>query len=124
MAKVNESTPSGTRVYLVNNHGEVEVTRTRSEPWRLGHGVLVVLVEGRTGGWECDRLTVATEPDAHAEAVAVLDRLLARDETDACCSNDFDTHKKAAQRLPGLRAARAALVAAGGEGPTAKGRGR
>lgn len=32
-------------------------TRTRSDPWQLGHGEWVVLIEGRTGGICLDALT-------------------------------------------------------------------
>lgn len=35
---------------------QVEV-RLRSEPWQLGHGAWVVLVTGRVGGWDINRLS-------------------------------------------------------------------
>ena len=33
--------------------GSVTLTRTRSEPWQLGHGQWVVKVIGKTGGVDC-----------------------------------------------------------------------
>ena len=52
------TTPVGTPILLVEDDLTVTFTRTRSEPWRLGHGELVVLVEGRTGGYLLSRCFV------------------------------------------------------------------
>jgi hypothetical protein len=44
--------PLGRRVrfYPVAGRPEREETRIRSVPWRLGHGEIVVKVDGRAGG--------------------------------------------------------------------------
>lgn len=42
--------PVGTPCTYTNHPGaNPEVTKTRSEAWELGHGAMVVLIEGRTG---------------------------------------------------------------------------
>lgn len=46
----------GSEVLLLDDHGELHETRTRSRPWKLGDGTLVVLVEGRTGGYDLERI--------------------------------------------------------------------
>lgn len=74
--KVGEDTPEGTAVLLVEDDGSVTKTRTRSAPWKLGHGELVVMVEGRAGGYMASRLTIDEgrgrieyrRPDFYAEA--------------------------------------------------------
>lgn len=53
----------GTEVILVNDHMQIEWTRTRSVPWALGHGAWVVSVERRTGGYDLARLFLATKPE-------------------------------------------------------------
>lgn len=65
--KVDETTPEGTAVYLVESDGSVTKTRTRSPVWPLGDGELVVSVEGKTGGWAIDRMTVVPEGDLPLE---------------------------------------------------------
>ncbi|GIN71175.1 hypothetical protein J14TS2_16500 [Bacillus sp. J14TS2] len=55
----------GTKVTMVNCFeakkypGKVWVTR--SEPWKLGHGQEVVLLEGKIGGFAVDCLEEVTE---------------------------------------------------------------
>jgi hypothetical protein len=46
----------GQEVDLVLDNGAKMRTRTRSEPWQLGHGAWVVMVEGKTGGWALERV--------------------------------------------------------------------
>jgi hypothetical protein len=46
----------GTRVTLTLSDDSKMETRTRSRAWNLGHGVPVVLVDGKTGGWELSRI--------------------------------------------------------------------
>lgn len=47
---ISPDTPIGTPV-VYKSVAEVDfITRTRSEPWQLGHGEWVVSIEGRTGG--------------------------------------------------------------------------
>jgi hypothetical protein len=59
---VTEDTSPGTRIALVDDRGVVHVTYTRSIAWRLGSsqrpGDLVVMVEGRTGGYLASRCWV------------------------------------------------------------------
>lgn len=47
---------SGDEVELTNDFGNAERTRARSEPWQLGDGTWVVLVEGRAGGYDLERI--------------------------------------------------------------------
>lgn len=56
---IKKDTPKGTEVILLEDDATETVTRTRSEPWPLGHGEWVVLVEGRTGGWAIVRMRYA-----------------------------------------------------------------
>jgi hypothetical protein len=51
--------PSGTLVNVRKDNGDVVVTRTRSLPWRLGHGDWVVSLDGISGGYALSRITVA-----------------------------------------------------------------
>lgn len=41
--------------------GTIKNTVTRSEPWALGHGAMVILLEGISGGYDCCRV----EPFQH-----------------------------------------------------------
>lgn len=52
--------PIGARVLYrpVMGWPEQEETVVRSAPWALGHGAIVVKVEGRTGGVSVDHLTL------------------------------------------------------------------
>jgi hypothetical protein len=52
----NTRFPKGTRVILTLSDDSKMETRTRSQAWNLGHGVPVVLIDGKTGGWELSRL--------------------------------------------------------------------
>lgn len=52
----NEKYPPGTPVDLTDDHGKVHRTKTRSEAWCLGHGAAVVSVEGRSGGYDLERI--------------------------------------------------------------------
>jgi len=59
--------PPGTKVQLTNDLGQVEKTKTRTPAWLLGSGTPVVSVDGRTGGYLLDRITVQTEGGLHGE---------------------------------------------------------
>lgn len=52
----------GTKVVMVNcfeaRKNPDKVWVTRSEPWKLGHGEEVVLLEGKSGGFSVDCLKV------------------------------------------------------------------
>lgn len=62
---VTEVTPNGTLIALVDDFYGVTITRTRSDPWRLGDGTLVVSVVGRTGGYSAERCYVMPLNDGH-----------------------------------------------------------
>ena len=50
--------PNGTPIVLTLDDGSEYRTKTRSNVWPLGSGQLVVLVEGKTGGWSIDRVRI------------------------------------------------------------------
>jgi len=51
------ATPPGTRVLVVRDCGQSPcITETRSEPWALGHGQMVVALKGKSGGYSLDRV--------------------------------------------------------------------
>lgn len=54
----NDWFPPGTECLLLGNYGEAIKTKTRSIAWLLGHGQPVVKVEGKSGGWELDRIKI------------------------------------------------------------------
>jgi hypothetical protein len=56
VTEFNQKSPSGAKVHLTNDDGEIEETETRSEAWLLGSGVPVVKVKGRAGGYMLDRI--------------------------------------------------------------------
>ena len=55
---MNTKLPEGTAVMLLLDAGSKVATKTRSKPWQLGHGAWVVLVEGKSGGWDLNRVKV------------------------------------------------------------------
>lgn len=65
----NQHWPSGSEVDLVNDLGETTRTKTRSEAWQLGHGAVVVMVEGRTGGYDLARIIPIRPPGYAPPAV-------------------------------------------------------
>lgn len=50
--------PIGTSVEVTKDSGEKVSTVTRSEPWLLGDGTPVILLEGITGGYLLTRVRV------------------------------------------------------------------
>jgi hypothetical protein len=46
----------GMAVTVTKDDGATVNTRTRSLPWPLGHGHYVVLLEGASGGYDCNRV--------------------------------------------------------------------
>lgn len=55
-----EHVPVGSDVVLTLDDGTERATRTRSAPWLLGDGSpVVILVEGKSGGWALERLRKA-----------------------------------------------------------------
>jgi hypothetical protein len=59
--------PSGSTVHVRLDDGSTITTRTRSDPWQLGHGAWVVMLDGRTGGYDLSRvrLVAETAPGVH-----------------------------------------------------------
>lgn len=47
----------GIGVLVKLDNGRLWHTRTRSEAWELGHGQPVVMLEGRSGGYDLARVT-------------------------------------------------------------------
>lgn len=55
--------PVGTQVryYPVAGDDRFELTTIRSVPWELGHGQLVVMVDGKAGGVSIDHIRPASD---------------------------------------------------------------
>ena len=52
-------TPEGTAVLVAEDRGRgITLTRTRSAPWEIGPGRLVVMLEGKSGGFLLERVCV------------------------------------------------------------------
>jgi hypothetical protein len=51
----------GALVSVIKDDGTRWITRTRSEPWQLGSGHWVVLLEGRAGGYSLSRVSLVKE---------------------------------------------------------------
>lgn len=62
--------PVGVEVYLEDDLGEIEETRTRSIAWRTPSGANLAKVVGRSGGYKLDRLT--PKPTTHSSLTADL----------------------------------------------------
>lgn len=61
VSPITKDTPPGTYVLVVEDGGKgITLTRTRSRVWGLGHGELVVKIEGRAGGFLVSRIYDAT----------------------------------------------------------------
>lgn len=60
----NAKYPIGTVVDVRRNEGPVTRTKTRSVAWILGHGAPVVLVDGISGGYGLDWITVVQDAEA------------------------------------------------------------
>jgi hypothetical protein len=52
----NKKYPIGSDVIYIDDFRVGHVTKTRSEAWELGHGDAVVKIEGRTGGYDVERI--------------------------------------------------------------------
>lgn len=62
-----DDTPIGAEVIVLRDTGALLRTQTRSEPWRLGNGQLVVSVYGISGGYAAERVhLLITVPDGPA----------------------------------------------------------
>jgi len=49
----------GIRVRVTLDNGMLWFTRTRSDAWTLGHGQPVVMLEGKSGGYDLSRVECA-----------------------------------------------------------------
>lgn len=58
----NKKYPPGTRCLLKNDDGTVTATETRSPAWVLPSGHTVVLLKGKAGGWNLQRLQMEEPP--------------------------------------------------------------
>lgn len=67
---LNTAMTEGTLVVVRRDDGSGLVTKTRSLPWRLGHGDWVVSVEGISGGYALERVTPILGADAAAATPA------------------------------------------------------
>ena len=108
--------PNNTDVWLTNDDGTVEATRTTSEPWAVdGCGHWLQSVEGREGGWTILRLSLREpeappqEPPDCTEALAAMKA--AGDELDASASAMLNPNWKGpkAARFNAAKEAGAAL---------------
>lgn len=52
----NERNKVGIGVIVKLDDGKLWLTKTRSEAWELGHRQAVVMLEGRSGGYDLDRV--------------------------------------------------------------------
>ena len=53
---IQEHEPAETRVEVTLDDGSKWYTKTRSEPWRLGDGTLVVSLKGKAAGYLASRV--------------------------------------------------------------------
>jgi hypothetical protein len=53
---------SAVKYFPVQGEPECRECEIRSEPWRLGHGAIVIKVTGRAGGVSVDHLMKVTAP--------------------------------------------------------------
>jgi hypothetical protein len=61
---------SGAVIDYTDDIGQVHRTRTRSQPWQLGHGAWVVAIDGKAGGYDVDRVKVVAEVLGAEDAAA------------------------------------------------------
>jgi len=59
----NKQHKPGIGVIVRLDDGKLWYTRTRSEAWELGHGQPVVMLEGKSGGYDLARITPFTPED-------------------------------------------------------------
>lgn len=55
----NEAFPVGSDVIYTDDFGKEHKTKTRSVAWALGHGDVVVSIEGKSGGYDIKRIKAA-----------------------------------------------------------------
>lgn len=54
---------TGVGVVVKLDDGSLWHTKTRSEAWNLGHGQPVVMLEGKSGGYDLSRITPMERQD-------------------------------------------------------------
>lgn len=90
----------GTKVKMVNCYearkDPDKVWVTRSEPWELGHGQKVVLLDGKTGGFSIDCLEIVDEKGLQDVRVFQLC------ESDAVAAYTQDEAREWYKQLTGL----------------------
>lgn len=59
----NAAHKPGIGVLVKLDDGKLWHTKTRSEAWALGHGQPVVMLEGRSGGYDLERVTPMERQD-------------------------------------------------------------
>jgi len=62
-AEWNAKHKPGIGVLVRLDDGKLWHTKTRSEAWELGHGQPVVMLEGRSGGYDLARVTPMERQD-------------------------------------------------------------
>ncbi|PHR86014.1 MAG: hypothetical protein COA78_38470 [Blastopirellula sp.] len=55
--------PVGTKVSYQDDFSGTHQTIIRSEAWELGHGDVVVKIEGRSGGYDIERITPISDKE-------------------------------------------------------------
>lgn len=58
MRALRTTDPIGTAVAVTLDNGQVWMTKTRSEMWAVGSGDIVVMLEGKSGGYLASRCAV------------------------------------------------------------------
>lgn len=59
--KFNDDIPPGTEVDVTQDDGSIVRTKTRSVAWVIGGHSMIVKIDGRTGGYDCNRIKKATK---------------------------------------------------------------
>ena len=52
----NDTYPIGQPIALTEDDGSLTYTQTRSKAWELGNGQAVINVDGKSGGYDFDRI--------------------------------------------------------------------
>ena len=56
VSEFNAAFTLGDDVIYTDDFGVEHKTKTRSQAWALGHGDAVVMIEGRSGGFDVERI--------------------------------------------------------------------
>ena len=67
---MTQQLPNGSHVSLKKDDGTIIVTKTRSDPFLMGTDHLVVLLDGISGAYPIDKITILpTSPGDHAQPI-------------------------------------------------------